>query len=194
MIPFGVSKDFLDLAKQGQRRALIGLAPLLLAGLAGGLVAELLDVGRMGGFVLLYIGALAGGLLAGSIAGWSQTQSWGESLKNGWSAWMHAAVGAGSMGEVAHRTGATRIPAAALVSAALAALNAACLIAAWFQLPALDLTDPFGAFAIVTVTLTGLTVGMRGPVILLEGWWCREVEQQTLQLVEEGRVGVWGIR
>ncbi len=193
-MPFGVSKDFLNLAKQAQRRALIQLAPLIAAGLAGGAVAELLDPPRLGGFVIAYGAAIVAGLGLGGAIGWYEIRSWAESLRDGWQEWMHSAVGAGSMAETARRAGARRVSGGRLIAAVLVTLNAACLIAAWFTLPPFTLADPFGAFALVTVALTGLAVGAAATKGLVEAWWCREVEHQTLDLVEEGRVGVWGYR
>lgn len=193
-MPFGVSKDFLNLAKRQQRHALMQLAPLLAAGLAGGAVAELLDPPRLGGFVLVYAAAVVAGLLAGGLAGWWETRTWGESLRDGWQTWMHSAVGAGSMGETADRAGAMQLTVHKMWAALVIALNATCLVAAWFTLPPFTLLEPFGALALVTVTVTGLTVGAATTKGLVEAWWCRQVEHQTLDLIEEGRVGVWGYR
>lgn len=193
-MPFGVSKDFLNLAKKQQRQALLQLAPLVAAALVGGAVAELLDPSRLGRFVVTYAITLAAGLIAGGLLGWIEIRSWAESLKDGWQDWMHSAVGAGSMAETAERAGAMRITIGRVAAAVLVVLNAACLIAAWFTLPPFAVTEPYGLFAILTVGLTGLGVGSATMKSLVEAWWCREVEHQTLDLVESGRVGVWGYR
>lgn len=193
-MPFGVSKDFLDVLEQGKRRALVGLAPLIGAGLLGGVAAELLDPPRLGDFVLLYAGAIVLGLGLGGLLGWLETRAWGESLRDGWSEWMHSAVGAGSVDETAERAGAWTLPAIGVWAAILVVLNASCLLAAWWTLPPFTLTDPYGALAVITVAATGATVGIRTVSLLVEGWWCREIEAQTLDLVHEGRVGVWGYR
>jgi hypothetical protein len=193
-MPFGVSQDFLNLLDEGQRRGLLALLPLAAAGLVGGFVAEMLDPGRAGAFVWLYAASLVAGLIAGGLLGWRTIQAWGESLREGWTEWMHAAVGAGSVGEAADRAGARNIEGSRAVGAGLLAANAACLIAAWFQLPSFALLDVYGAFAIATVASTGLALGVRAALGVAEAWWCREIEEQTLDLVREGRVGVWGMR
>ncbi len=193
-MPSGVSKDFLDHAKHHQRHALAALAGLSTAALLGGVVAELVSVERWGSFVLAYAGALTAGVLLGGLVGWRQIRSWAASLRDGWQAWMRAAVGAGSMPETAHRAGAKRFRLGHAWVGALVALNAACLIGAWFALPPFSLVDPYGVFALATVTVTGVSVGSAASKVIVEAWWCREVEGQTLELVEAGRVGVWGYR
>lgn len=193
-MPSGVSKDFLDHAQQHQRYALILAAALSLVAALGGVVAELLSVDRLGSFVLVYAGALLVGLLGGAFLGWREVQSWAASLREGWQEWMRSAVGAGDIAETASRAGAKRFRWGRAWTAVLVALNAACLIAAWFTLPPFSLMDPFGALALATVALTGFTIGASTTRVLVEAWWCREVEGQTLELVESGRVGVWGYR
>ncbi len=193
-MPFGVSKDFLDLAKQGQRRGLTSLAAILGLSLLGGLVAELLDAPRMGGFVLLYGASIAAGLLLGGLLGWLEVRSWAASLKDGWQTWMQSAQGAGTMGEAADRAGAMHLSFERVAAGLLVVLNGAALVASWFQLPPFALTDWHGAFTIVTVAATGLVLGSVLVIRLTEAWWCRQVEHQTLDLVQDGRLGVWGVR
>lgn len=193
-MPSGVSKDFLDHAKRHQRRALARLATLTGVGLVGGGVAELLDVGRIGPFVVAYGVAVALGLALGGLAGWLEVRSWADSLRDGWRTWMEAAVGAGDMTETADRVGARTISLGRAVGAVLVAANAACLIAAWFTLPPITVLEPYGVFAFATVAATGMTVGAAATRVLVEAWWCREVEDQTRELIEAGRVGVWGFR
>jgi hypothetical protein len=193
-MPFGVSQDFLNLLDEGQRHGLLTLIPLAVAAIVGGTVAELLDPGRAGALVWLYAASLVAGVGLGGLVGWRTVNSWGESLREGWTEWMHAAVGAGSVREAAERAGARNVDLSRGVDAVLVAANAACLIAAWFQLPAFALLDVYGAFAIATVGLTGLVLGGRAALSVAEAWWCREIEEQTMDLVRDGRVGVWGMR
>lgn len=193
-MPFGVSKDFLDLAKQGQRRGLTSLAAILGLSLLGGLIAELLDASRMGEFVLLYGAAIVGGLLLGGLLGWLEVRSWASSLKDGWQTWMQSAQGAGSMGEAADRAGALHLAFERVAAGLLLVLNGAALVASWFQLPPFTLTDWHGAFTILTVAATGLVLGSVLVIRLTEAWWCRQVEHQTLDMVQDGRLGVWGVR
>lgn len=193
-MPFGVSRDFLTLAEDGQRRGLLELVPIAIGALLAGTVAELVDPARFGVYSWLFVASLAAGLGLGAIAGWLQTRSWAESLRNGWTEWMHSAVGAGSMREAARRAGARTVNVDRTAGAILAALNVAVLVAAWFTLPPFTLASPYGAFAILTVALTGLALGARASLGLAEAYWCREIEAQTLELVEDGRVGVWGMR
>lgn len=173
---------------------MLALVPLALAAAAGGFVAEMLDPGRAGAFVWLYASSLLAGILLGALTGWRLVRSWGESLRDGWTEWMHSAVGAASMAEAAERAGAPRIAVGRLLAAGLVAGNAACLIAAWFLLPPFTLTEPYGALVLLTVAATGAAIGGRAAIGLAEAWWCREIEDQTLDLVQQGRVGVWGIR
>lgn len=193
-MPFGVSKDFLDLTRRGQRRGLTSLATVVLLGLLGAGVAELLDPPRFGTHVLIYLGAVGFGLLLGGLLGWLETRSWGQSLREGWQTWMESAQGASTMGEAAGRAGAMNLALGHVLTGLLIVLNGAVLVASWFQLPPLAIDDPYGALALVTVASTGLAVGSHLVVRLVEAWWCRSVEQQTLTLVEEGRIGVWGVR
>lgn len=193
-MPFGVSKDFLDLTRKHQRDALVSLGWLIAAGLAGGIVAELLDPTRLGSFVLVYGIAAGAGLILGGLGGWLEVRSWAASLRDGWQDWMHSAVGAGSIGEAADRAGARRITLSGVLAAVLVVLNATVLVAAWFRLPPFELLDPYGALALVTVSSTGAAVGARAALGVVEAWWCHEIEDQTLSLVESGRVGVWGYR
>lgn len=193
-MPFGVSKDFLNLTQQRQRHALVALAPLAVLGLLGGVVAELLDPPRFGSFVLLYGAAVAVGLVVGVVVGWWETRSWAESLREGWTEWMHSSVGAGTIPEAAARAGARRIQISRASVAVLVVLNGSCLAGAWYRLPPFAVTDPFGAFAMVTVLATGLAIGAKATLNFAEAWWCRQVESQTRELVESGKVGVWGYR
>ncbi|PSG96927.1 hypothetical protein BRD56_08210 [Thermoplasmatales archaeon SW_10_69_26] len=193
-MPFGVSQDFLNRLDEGQRRGLLALIPLTLAGLTGGFVAEMLDPGRVGAFVWSYAGSLVAGLAIGGLVGWRVVQTWGQSLRESWTDWMHSAIGAPDIGETAQRAGARHVTIGRATGAGLVAANAAVLIAAWFQLPAFALLDVYGAFAILTVAATGLAIGARAAIGLAEAWWCREIEDQTMDLVREGRVGVWGMR
>jgi hypothetical protein len=193
-MPSGVAKDFLDHARDHQRHALLRVGLLAAAGLLGGIVAELLDPGRAGPFVVTYGVAVAAGLALGGAVGWLEVRSWADSLADGWQRWMEAAVGAGSMPATAERAGARRLTAGRAAGAVLVAANAACLIAAWSTLPPFTGLEPYGAFAVSTVAVTGAAVGGAATKVLVEAWWCREVEGQTLALVEEGRVGVWGYR
>lgn len=192
-MPFGVSQDFLNRLHEGQRRGLLALIPLAVASLTGGFVAEMLDPGRAGAFVWLYASSLVAGLAGGGLVGWRIVSSWGESLRESWTEWMHSAVGAPDIGETAERAGARRVTVGRATGAALVAANAAALIAAWFQLPPFTVLDVHGAFSIATVTATGLATGARAAIGMAEAWWCREIEQQTMDLVREGRVGVWGM-
>jgi len=193
-MPFGVSRDFLTLAEDGQRRRLLELVPLAVGAILAGSVAELLDPARFGVYSWLFVASLGAGLGVGGIGGWLQTRAWADSFREGWTEWMHSAVGAGSMREVARRAGARAVNVDRTAAALLAALNVAVLVAAWFTLPPFSLATPYGAFAVSTVALTGLAIGARASLGLAEAWWCREIERQTLDLVEEGRVGVWGMR
>lgn len=193
-MPFGVSKDFLGLARDGQRRALYALGPLVLLGAAGWFVAELLDEPRNGAFVRHYLGSVLAGLALGALAGWFETRAWGESLKKGWSAWMHSAVGAGTMAEAAHRAGALHLRPWRTLAVVLVVLNGACLVASWSTLPPYTLVEAYGILTIGTVTVTGVALGAYVAVRAAEALWCRAVENQTLALVREGRLGVWGIR
>lgn len=193
-MPSGVCYDFLNLLEDGQRQSLVRLAPLALAGLAGGFVAEMLDPGRIGTFVGLYLSMLAVGLIVGGLLGWREINTWGDSLREQWNDWMQSSQGASTVGEAAQRTGAPRIRVPKPAAAALVALNVACLVAAWFTLPSFTLTTPYGLFTVATVAATGVTIGIQAPVWVAEAWWCREIEDQTLSLVEEGHVGVWGVR
>lgn len=193
-MPFGVSHDFLTLLDEGKRRGLVALLPLAVAGLAGGVVAELLDPGRAGAFLQLYGGALAAGVVAGGVAGWRVVRAWGESLRESWTDWMHSAVGAATVADAAERAGAPHVTVGRLAGAALLAANGAVLVAAWFRLPPFGFAEPYSALALVTVACTGLAVGARASIEVAQAIWCREIEQQTLDLVEEGRVGVWGMR
>lgn len=192
-VPSGVSKDFLDHARTHQRFAVWAFLALIVVAFVGGVVAELVSAERWGAFFVVYVVALFAGAVAGSLLGWQEVQSWAKSLRDGWQTWMRAAVGAGGMAETAKRAGAWRVRWGWAWVSVLVALNAACLIAAWFALPAFALT-PYGVFVFVTVALSGCTIGATGGLVVLEAWWCREVEGQTLALVEEGRVGVWGYR
>lgn len=193
-MPSGVSYDFLTLLEDGKRRGILALGPLLVAGLAGGFVAEMLDPGRAGPFVWLYASAIVVGVGAGAFLGWREIRSWGESLRDGWTDWMHSAQGAGSVAEVAERAGAPRLHLNKIVGGLLAVANGAVLVAAWFQLPPWSLQSPYGVFAIATVACTGLGLGGQAALRIAEAWWCRQIEDQTLSLVEKGRVGVWGVR
>ena len=162
--------------------------------LGGLLVAELLDEPRLGPFTALYAIGLVGGIFLGAVAGWYETRSWGSSLKEGWSGWMHAAVGAGTMGEAARRAGAIRLAPWRLLTVFLLTLNLVCLVAAWFALPSLTVTDAYGLLAVGTVAITGAALGAFLTVRFAEALWCRSVEHQTLELVRSGKLGVWGIR
>lgn len=193
-MPFGVSQDFLNLLDEGQRRGLLALIPLAAVAAAGGFVAEMLDPGRAGPFVWLYAASLLAGLVVGGLAGWRVVRAWGESLRESWTEWMHSAIGAPSIAEAAQRAGASRVEIGRAASAVLVAANAACLIAAWFQLPPFAFTDVYGAFAVATLGITGVVLGARAAIGLAQAWWCREIEEQTMDLVREGRVGVWGVR
>ncbi|MDX1612187.1 MAG: hypothetical protein R3185_07440, partial [Candidatus Thermoplasmatota archaeon] len=153
-----------------------------------------LDPPRVGAFVLLYLGALGAGLGVGALLGYLETRSWAKSLRASWQGWMHSAQGAASMGEAAGRTGALHFQRRGLLASILVVLNAAVLIASWFQLPPLSVTAPYGLLAIATVSLTGLSLGALLVLRIAEAWWCRQVERQTLNLVQEGRIGVWGVR
>lgn len=193
-MPFGVSKDFLTLAGQGKKSALRALGPAIGLGLLGAFVAEMLDASRLGGFVLLYLLGIVLGVGLGAAVGHLETRSWGESLKASWSGWMHASVGAGTIGEAAKRAGALHVSPWRVLTVSLAVLNFTCLVAAWFTLPPLTVAEPYGILAVGTVLVSGAAVGSFLAVRVAEGWWCRGVEQQTLDLVQQGRLGVWGIR
>lgn len=196
-IPFGVSDAFLRLADREPRRAAWRIAVAVGLGVLAFVVVELTDAARMGAFTWTFLVGVVVGLIGAGLWAHRRTTAWSESLRDRWSAWNEAAVGAGSMAETAAKVDGARLGRGRLVAwtaGALLVANGALAIAAWTTLPPTSPASPYALFAYAVAALTGIALGAATAVPAVEATWARSVGRATKALVREGRIGVWGVR
>lgn len=187
----GVSDNFLQIARREQRlgrRA--ALAAVLLAPLAG-FLAELADTPGYGPVWVWFVVAVLGGLALGLVLARRRLEDYEADLRLRWNHWMHAAVDAHRLGDVARRVREQDpLPSilGALAAAGLFGLNLLLFALLWVEVPWAP------TLAWLVVGLDGVVLGGLVTTSALVLRWSREFVRSAESMVQQGELAIWGER
>jgi hypothetical protein len=187
----GVSSNFLALARRehrlGQRVALAALALALPAAF----LAELADQPGYGPIWLLFLAALALGLLGGWAWGKRRREQVEGDLKLRWNHWMWAAMDAGTLADVERRVH-DRDPLppwlGSVAAVLLVGLNVALFALLWVEHAAAQ------PLAWVLLAVDGLVLGALATSSLLMARWADDFAGAAEDMVKRGELPIWGER
>lgn len=187
-MPHGVSDQFLRILgneRKGSLRA-IALAIALLP--FAYFMAELTDDPFLGLVVWLAALALAGGAAIGVLWARHQTARYNESLRQSWNQWMRMSLSCASVHEVAAHVHNKRsqVGLRGVAAAMLVILNGALFAFLWSALPwAFE-------FGVIVTATNGLVLGFLAGHAAWSWRWTSQFTKALDELINEGRVGLWG--
>lgn len=187
----GVSENFLKLARREERLGKRALVVAALLALPAGFLADLADAPGYGPTWMLFLGAIAAGLLGGLALTHRKLTHYEDDLRVQWNHWMRHAVNAQRLSDVEAKTH-ERDPWPPLLASAgtvaLLVVNVLLFALLWIAHPLAG-----GAAALVILT-DGLVLGALAASSALLARWSRDFVRSAEDLVERGELPIWGER